>query len=288
MIILENDFIKAEIAPLGAELQSILSKETNISYLWSADANYWGKHSPVLFPIVGSLKNEEYIYKNKTYKLPRHGFARDCIFEAEQLSSSEGVFILTQNEETLKNYPFYFELKLRYQLIERKLNVTYEVTNSGQEDMLFSLGAHPAFAVPNLPDTNYENYYLAFNNDDRLTYWKLQDGLIGHKTETIDLNGHKLKLKHNLFYDDALVFKTMQSNCISLLNTKNDFGLHFHFEDFPFFGIWAAKDAPFVCLEPWCGVADGINHNKQLELKEGINKLKSGQKWERYWEVECF
>ncbi|WP_316802504.1 aldose 1-epimerase family protein [Pedobacter nototheniae] len=288
MITLENNYLKVTLATKGAELQSLFSKETEIEYLWSADPKYWAKHSPVLFPIVGSLKDESYIYKGKTYNLPRHGFARDQVFGIEKQSKTEVVFTLSQSEETLKAYPFQFELKLKYQIIDRKLNLTYEVINTGSEELLFSLGAHPAFAVPNTPNTVYEDYYLAFNSDDKLTYWKLDAGLVANETANVELGGHKLNLEHNLFYNDALVFKNMQSNCISLLNTKNEFGLHFHFEDFPFFGIWAAPDAPFICLEPWCGVADSVNHNQRLERKEGINRLEKGKKWSRFWEAECF
>ncbi|GGI23249.1 aldose 1-epimerase family protein [Pedobacter mendelii] len=288
MIILENDFLKVNIAEKGAELQGLFSKETEIEYLWNGDASFWAKHSPVLFPIVGSLKNDNYIYKDKTYNLPRHGFARDKEFSAKKISNIEAVFTLSDTAETLSIFPFPFELKLTYQIIERKLSLTYTVVNKGSKKMLFSLGAHPAFAIPNTSDTNYEDYYLAFNDDEKITYWKLADGLVENETETIELHGHKLNLNHELFYNDALVFKTLQSNCISLLNTKNDFGLHFHFDDFPFFGIWAAKDAPFVCLEPWCGVADGVNHSQKLAYKEGIIKLDAGKSWERCWEVECF
>ncbi|GGH13659.1 aldose 1-epimerase family protein [Pedobacter zeae] len=288
MITLENDYIKVSLAAKGAELQGLFNKETGLEYLWNADPRYWAKHSPVLFPIVGSLKNNSFNYQGKNYELPRHGFARDHVFNSEKISETEAVFTLHQSEETLKVYPFYFELKLKYELMERKLKLTYEVSNTGTGAMLFSLGAHPAFAVPNTPDTVYEDYYLAFNTDEKLTYWKLDDGLVADETGNIELNSHKLQLKHDLFYNDALVFKTLKSNHISLLNTKNDYGLHFHFEDFPFFGIWAATDAPFICLEPWCGVADGINHDQELEHKEGIVKLAVGEKWSRFWEVECF
>ncbi|MCZ4243284.1 aldose 1-epimerase family protein [Pedobacter punctiformis] len=288
MITLENDYLKVSLAAKGAELQSLFSKETKIEYLWNADPKYWAKHSPVLFPIVGALKDESFIYKGKNYHLPRHGFARDQVFSAQKISETEAIFTLSQTKDTLKIYPFHFNLKLKYQIIDQKLNLTYEVINTGTDDLLFSLGAHPAFAVPNTPDTVYEDYYLAFNSDEKLTYWKLDGGLVANETDSIELGGHKLNLKHNLFYNDALVFKTMQSNCISLLNTKNEFGLHFHFEDFPFFGIWATPDAPFVCLEPWCGVADGVNHIQQLEYKEGINRLEKGETWTRFWEAECF
>jgi len=288
MITLENDYIKVSLAAKGAELQGLFSKETQLEYLWNANPKYWAKHSPVLFPIVGSLKNNSFNYQGKSYELPRHGFARDHVFNFEKISETEAVFTLTQNEDTLKVYPFYFELKLWYRLVDRKLNLTYEVINTGTEELLFSIGAHPAFAVPNTPNSVYEDYYLAFNTDERLTFWKLEDGLVADETEAIELGSHKLNLKHELFYNDALVFKTLQSNCISLLNTKNDYGLHFHFEDFPFFGIWAATDAPFICLEPWCGVADGVHHDQELIHKEGIIKLDAGEGWSRFWEVECF
>lgn len=288
MITLENDYIKVSLTAKGAELQGLFSKETKLEYLWNANPKYWAKHSPVLFPIVGSLKNNSFIYQGKHYELPRHGFARDNVFNFEKISESEGIFTLTQNADTLKTYPFYFELKLNYQLIDRKLKLTYEVKNTGTSELLFSIGAHPAFAVPNTPDTVYEDYYLSFNADEQLTFWKLEDGLVANETKNIALNAHKLKLTHELFYNDALVFKNLQSNSISLLNTKNDNGLHFNFEEFPFFGIWAAPDAPFVCLEPWCGVADGVNHNQELSGKEGIIKLGAGKIWSRFWEVVCF
>jgi len=288
MITLENDYIKVSLAAKGAELQGLFSKETKLEYLWNANPKYWAKHSPVLFPIVGSLKNNSFIYQGKHYESPRHGFARDNVFNFEKISESEGIFTLTQNADTLRTYPFYFELKLKYQLIDRKLKLTYEVKNTGTSELLFSIGAHPAFAVPNTPDTVYEDYYLSFNADEQLTYWKLEDGLVANETKNIALNAHKLKLTHELFYNDALVFKNLQSNSISLLNTKNDNGLHFNFEEFPFFGIWAAPDAPFVCLEPWCGVADGVNHNQELSGKEGIIKLGAGETWSRFWEVACF
>lgn len=286
MIKLHNDYLKVEISAHGAEMQKLFSKETGIDYLWSGDKQYWGKFSPILFPIVGSLVDEEYVYNNETYKLSRHGFARDLDFEIEAQNNTSAVFTLRDTPDTLKIYPFKFELKVKYELIERKLVVSYQVINKDAKEIYFSIGAHPAFAVPN---TNYEDYYLAFNEDEKLENWLLDEkGLLTADEQTILLGGHKLALKHELFYKDALVLKTLQSNCISLLNQVNEHGLHFHFEHFPFFGIWSAKDAPFVCLEPWCGVADHSDHNKILTEKEGIEKLAVGASFERFWEVECF
>ena len=288
MTTLENEYLKIEIAEKGAELQSLLSKETNIDYLWRADPKYWAKHSPVLFPIIGALKDDSYLYKEKKYALPRHGFARDKSFRVIKKEKTEVTLSLSQSDDTLKVYPFYFELLITYKLIESKLVVEYTVKNNGKEKMLFSLGAHPAFGVPNTPNTTYEDYFLTFNDDDKLYHYELIDGLVSDKLEEIKLSGHKLPLNHKLFKNDALVLKTLQSNCISLLNTKNHHGLHFHFEEFPYFGIWAAPDAPFVCLEPWCGVADLSDSNQQLTEKEGINILAPRKQWNRCWEVECF
>ena len=288
MILLENDHIKASLTTKGAELQSLTSKATDRNYLWNGNKDYWGKFSPVLFPIVGALKNNTYLFDEKEYTLPRHGFARDNEFEAEQISNTEAVFTLTQNEETLKIYPFDFILKLHYKITGASLSCSYVVLNPGNKDLLFSVGGHPAFAVTTNQKVSYNDYFLEFNKDESLTYHKLNGDLIGQETEVINLESHSLPLTHQLFYKDALVFKTLKSDSISLKNHKDPHGLHFSFKDFPFFGIWAAKDADFVCLEPWCGIADGVNHNQELKDKEGIITLAPQDNWERTWSVACF
>lgn len=288
MIFLENEHLIASFATKGAELQSLKSKKHNIDYLWSGNPTYWGKFSPVLFPIVGALKNSTYYFENKEYKLPRHGFARDYDFECLQRNHTEVVFILTHNDETLKVYPFRFVLSLRYTLSETGLSCTYEVTNPANNLLLFSIGAHPAFKVPIQEDVQYTDYFLKFNNDQVLTYHKISEDLIANETVEIELKDGKLPLQHELFYEDALVFKSLKSDCISIACDKNPYGLHFKFKDFPFFGIWAAKNADFVCLEPWCGIADGVDHQQNLGEKEGIISLAPDKTWSRTWEIECF
>ena len=288
MIFLENEHLKASFSSKGAELQSLVSKATGANYLWDGNPEYWGKFSPVLFPVVGALKNGTYLFEGNEYKLPRHGFARDNEFKAEKISDTEAVFTLNQNEETLKVYPFNFTLKLHYKLIGTSLSCTYAVLNPGTNELLFSIGGHPAFAVPTNEKLNYNDYFLEFNKDENLTYYKINGDLIGDETDAIYMNNHSLPLTHQLFYKDALVFKTLKSDTISLKNTNNAHGLSFSFKDFPFFGIWAAKDADFVCLEPWCGIADGINHNQELKDKEGIIALPAKGNWARTWSVTCF
>jgi galactose mutarotase-like enzyme len=288
MITLENENILANFSLKGAELQQLKSKITGLSYLWNGDPAFWPKHSPILFPVIGALKDGKYHYEGKTYALPRHGFARDHEFKLEQISDSELLFTLSQTEDTLKVYPFEFSLGLRYKIEGATLSCTYEVQNPGEKTLLFSVGGHPAFAAPLEAEVKYDDCFLEFNKDTDLTYHKIKADLIDDETGEISLVDGKLPLKHELFYEDALVFKTLKSDSISIKNTKTTNGLHFNFHNFPFFGIWAAKDADFVCLEPWCGIADGINHNQELKDKEGIMQLEAHASWHRSWSVEVF
>jgi galactose mutarotase-like enzyme len=288
MITLENELLKASFVQKGAELQSLKSKTSNIEYIWDANPKDWAKHSPVLFPIVGALKGNQYAYEGEQYQLSRHGFARDMEFELESKSADEVVFTLRSSEEIKKVYPFEFSLSLIYTLKSHGLSCTYKVYNPSESDLLFSVGGHPAFATPVNESLRYEDYYLRFNQDEELVINKISDNLISEELRTIPLKDKTLPLKHELFYEDALVIKAMSSNKISLQNKVNSHGLHFTFDGFPFFGIWAAKDANFVCLEPWCGIADSVNHSGQLSDKEGIVILSAEESWQRTWQVNIF
>ncbi len=286
MISLTNNRLSVTINEKGAELQSI--QLDGLEYLWQANGAYWGKHSPVLFPIVGELRDGEYFFEQKKYKLPRHGFARDKVFEAEQTSPTAAIFTLKDNAGTLEVYPFRFIFQVKYEIKGAILFCTYDVRNTGEKMMYFSVGAHPAFNVPLVKNLRYSDYYLEFDNDERLQRYLLHKGLTGNETEEIELGNRSLQLRPSLFYADAIVLKHVKSREIKLYSDKDDHGLKFRFEGFPFFGIWAAVDAPFVCLEPWCGIVDIIHHDHQLVHKEGINKLPAGESWQRTWSVEMF
>lgn len=288
MIFLENEYLKVALTAKGAEMQSLVGKKDNINYLWDGNPEYWGKFSPVLFPIVGGLKQNSYHFKGDTYTLSRHGFARDMEFNVKEHTATAVIFELSANEETLKVYPFQFVLQLHYQLSGPAVSCSYRVYNPSSSVLLFSIGGHPAFSTPVDEALQYKDYYLQFNKDAELTFHKIKQDLIDNETVSVPLTAGKLPLQHALFYEDALVFKTLKSDCISLRNTKNEHGIHFSFSNFPFFGIWAAKDANFVCLEPWCGIADGIDHQQELENKEGVIQLEPQQRFERTWEVTCF
>jgi galactose mutarotase-like enzyme len=289
MAILENDHLLAKFKTKGAELQSLINKKTGIEYMWVGDPAFWGKYSPVLFPVVGGLKDDTYFYKNKAYHLPRHGFARDQEFELTQISDAEIVFTLNHSEATLLVYPFPFRLQLRYTIDSNVLTCRYEVYNPGKDILLFSVGAHPAFAVPMLNDLeDYKTYYLQFNVAETLYRWKLHNGLIAEHSALLPTENGRLQLEPELFYEDAIVLKGLQSNRITIGCDTHPHRLNFNFNGFDYFGIWAAKDAPFVCLEPWCGIADSVNSNQQLTNKEGINILQPDEEWSRAWSVESY
>lgn len=286
MIQLSNHKLSVTVSEKGAELQSI--KHKGLEYLWQADEKYWGKHAPVLFPIVGELKDGKYTYDGCEYKLPRHGFARDKTFTVKDKTKTSVLLTLKGDDESLEVYPFMFTFEVRYSIKGSSLNCCYIVQNTDVKTIFFSVGGHPAFKAPLQDELQYEDYYLEFNNDAVLHKHLLHNGLTGNDTKAIKLEENVLPLHASLFYEDAIVLKDMQSNTIELKTNADEHGLKFSFDGFPYFGIWAAKDAPFVCLEPWCGIADNINHDYRLERKEGINILPAGEQWEKSWCAEFF
>jgi galactose mutarotase-like enzyme len=288
MISLQHGHLSATIHPLGAELRSLFDASTGIEYMWQADPAWWGKHSPVLFPIVGSLKNNAYFFEGREYHLPRHGFARDQMFLTEKLNDYEAVFTLTDNEHSRLVYPFAFRLQLIYTLTENDLSVTYRVHNPAESTLWFSVGGHPAFNIPLLAGTAYRDHYLQFNMQEPFVRWHLQDGLISDKNSVVEAASGRVPLHPSLFYEDAIVFKHLKSNRVTIGSIRHAHGLDFDFPGFPYLGIWAAKDAPFVCIEPWCGHADTIGHDGKLENKPGIERLEAGEDWERTWRVTVF
>lgn len=253
------------------------------------DPAYWAKKSPVLFPIVGGLKKNTYTYKGKDYELGRHGFARDNNFELVAETDSSLTFSLKSDEKTKAAYPFNFVFSVKYSLQENKLQVAFIVENTGSENLLFSVGAHPAFAVPLVEGTEYEDYYLQFNKTENAGRWPLSsEGLIETTPTPLLENKNRLSLKKELFYKDALVFKHLKSDAISIISDKTPRGIKVEFTGFPYMGLWAAKDADFVCIEPWCGIADSVNASGNLEEKEGINDLEPKGRFEVGYGVEVF
>jgi galactose mutarotase-like enzyme len=289
MFTIENDFLAVQISPLGAELQTIYHTQLEQEYMWSGDPVFWGKHSPVLFPIVGTLKQDTYLFNEQPYHLPRHGFARDMIFSAKAQTGSSIELTIAHNTATLEKYPFAFHFSIVYALSNSSLQVSYRVQNTGDAPMYFSVGGHPAFKLPLVDGLAYEDYYLEFNHPENAGRWPIsKDGLIEEAPQELLRQTNRLPLSKSLFQKDALVFKGLASNSVTLASGKNDRGLQFDFTGFPYLGIWAAKNADFICLEPWCGIADSVHSNQQLVSKEGIHLLQPSRNFERSWTVTLF
>ncbi len=284
-----NGLLQITITEKGAELESILNTQTGLEYLWNADPAFWPKKSPVLFPIVGGLKDNAYRYQGKNYQLGRHGFARESVYAVSAQTENSITYTLTTNVATANIYPFDFSFSVTYTIDGNTLFCSYEVENRGSEALYFSCGGHPAFNIPLTKETGFTDWYLQFEQVENTPRWPIgPDGLIlDHSIPCLE-NTNRLPLTKPLFYGDALVFKDLKSTSISILSDKSENGLTMNFEGFPYYGIWSFKDADFVCLEPWCGIADTINSTGVLQEKEGIIFLEPNNIWKRGWDVAFF
>ena len=283
---IENDFLSITVKHAGAELCNLFNKQTSIEYLWQG-GNAWPKHAPVLFPIVGQLKENKYVYNGKTYTLERHGFARTKDFTVHSTTHDKVVLVLNDDEETFIHYPFRFNLFITYELKQNILLVSYEINNKSNGDMYFSLGAHPAFNVPLLAQEYYSDYHLEFNKHETAQRWLLQNGLIDKPVDFL-ADENILPLSHSLFKEDALVFKGLISEIISLRCKRSEHGLHFRMKDYTYLGVWAAKNANFVCIEPWHGIADNVHATGELKNKEGIIRLSENENFCCNYSIETF
>lgn len=289
MIYLENTELKIAISEKGAELQEVFSKDTQLEYLWSGDPLFWGKKSPVLFPIVGTLKNNQFTHNGENYQLSRHGFARDKNFKLTESGNHRVSLTLDADEETLTQYPFLFRFSIIYEIKKNTLSCTYHIANIDIKPMYFSVGAHPAFKIPLEDHLAFDQYYLEFNQVETAGKWPItSEGLIDETPAPFFHSNNRINLSKELFYGDALVFKQLESSSIRLSNDQSKHGFLFSWSEFPYMGIWSAKDAPFVCLEPWCGIADSIHASGELKEKEGMILLTPGQSVNKTWSIELY
>ena len=276
---IKNDILQLSIKQEGAELCSIRAVSTGNEYMWDANPAIWGSHSPVLFPIVGCLKEDAFIYKGKQYCLPRHGFIRDNKnMKLESTTQNSLSFSLEYSEETYKIYPFQFKFTIDYSLDNNKIEVLYRVTNGGDAKMFFSLGGHPAFRCPLNTNELYSDYFLEFEHEENaLAFGPMVNGLIGPKLPPVIVNGKMICLDEHTFDYGALVFKKLNSRRITLTNKKSGPVLRVDYNNFPYLGIWAKPKAQFVCIEPWLGIADSWDSDNNFETKEGLLTLGPGE-----------
>lgn len=277
---LTKDNYSIEVSSLGAELISL--KKNNINYLWTKTQPWWQRHAPVLFPIVGKLKNNTFQYQGKEYTLSQHGFARDSEFELTEETNDSLLFRLTENKNP--NYPFEFDFFIKYSLNDHGIKTTYIVENKGNEILPFSVGAHPGFLCPFDKNESLDDYYFEFDDDDTLNRTLLDEGLLLEDALTITLDKKKIFLTEELFKDDALVLSGFKSKSVAL--KSKSYALKISWEDCTYLGLWKQPKAPFVCIEPWWGVADSVMHNQDIIDKKGINLLEPGNKKEFWFGIE--
>ena len=272
--ILENDQLTVSLATAGAELQSVRNRATGQEYIWTADPNVWARHAPVLFPIVGKLKGDQYHLGDDTYRMTQHGFARDKDFTVVKQGDHQITFGLTADPETTEQYPFNFTLDVHYQLTDHRLDTTYRVINHDRTEMPFSIGAHPGFLCPAHVDGRAEEYHVLFEQEETLDRHWLRGGLRTGETQPVLKHSRQLVLRPSLFEDDALVFTDVVSDSVSIVPQSTGRPMvTLVFPGFPYLGVWQKVGADFYCLEPWYGLADRADTDGEFTHKEGIRTL---------------
>lgn len=276
---LSNDFITIQISDHGAELTSIVANDKE--YLWQADPKFWGRHSPVLFPQVGRVWNNVYRHEGKEYQLGQHGFARDRDFQLTYEEDNAVIYALESDEESLKVYPFPFILQIGYRLIGKKIEVMWEVENTGKKDMYFQIGAHPAFYFPDFNPNTKERCFFAFDTQNDLEYISpAEKGCVSPTRHTLHLTEGVMPVDTHTFDCVTYIFDNSQLKKVTLLDKQKKPCLSVEFTA-PLVALWAPTvthpDVPFVCIEPWYGRCDQVGYKGELKDREWMQHLEPGK-----------
>lgn len=285
---LQNEFLSIKVNPVGAELSSLKNLETGIEHVWQGNPEFWASQAPNLFPVIGVLKEGKFIFENKEYQMPKHGFVRhNENIRLKEKTANKLVFQLDYSAETLEIYPFKFRFEISFQLNKKSLSVHHHIFNLDGKPLYFSLGGHPAFNAPISANEVYEDYYLEFDRKmDLRTYILNEDGLVSDTTEGILDNEDKIRLHKELFAKDALIFKNIPSKKVVLKSRNSGSILSVEYKDFKNLGIWAKPGAPYVCIEPWLGIADVEGTDQNLKTKEGIQPLAAGKDFQAAYTID--
>lgn len=289
MHVLKNDILTVQVKEHGAELSSI--KKGSTEYLWQADPEFWGRHSPVLFPIVGSVWDKKYRVDGKVYELGQHGFARDMDFALVSGSVSEVRYRLVSTEETLKKYPWPFVLEISYRLHGGSIDVIWEVENPGDEDMYFQIGAHPAFYYPDYDPQTAERGFLSFDRTEGLECIRIKEkGCVDAETKyplPVPEDGMMPVMRDTFDVIDTIMLQDSQVGRVALHRNDGTPWLALSF-DAPVVGIWSppTRNAPFICLEPWYGRCDRAGYEGEYKDKDWINRLAPGERFRSVYTME--
>ena len=285
---IENKILKATVDTSGAQLQSIYSKATETEYLWQGDPASWAGRAYNLFPTIGRMYKNTYTYDGNEYSLRCHGIARYRAFQLTDRTATKLTFRLTEDEDSLKEYPFKFEFFIRYELKEATLEISFIVKNTDEKELIFALGGHPGFNVP-FGNGAFEDYYLEFSEKTKVLFHTLSESkfMTGEKLPLPLTEGVRLPLRHELFDNDAAI---LGNTCreISLKSKADPRYITVKYPDFRYLGVWHTPetDAPFVCIEPWSALpaTDGVITD--LSAKEDMTRLAPGKTYKTLWSIE--
>lgn len=273
---LYGDGISAVIVGQGAELVS-LRDERGFEFLWQAGLE-WRRHSPVLFPIVGRLKGDALRHRGRTYPMSQHGFARDTPFVWTERGSQSCTLVLTDDDDTRSHYPFAFRLTVTYTLERQQLGVAFEISNTGDEQLPASIGAHPAFNWPLLPDLAKTDYQLTFADNEPAPIRRLKDGLLLPAPQPTPVKGKTLELSERLFDEDAVILDRPASTSVRYAAGRGP-AIDMSWQGFQELGIWSKPGgAPFLCIEPWHGIASPLDFDGDFIDKPGVMLIEPGEK----------
>lgn len=293
MYILKNALLEIAINAIGAELKSVKHQQHDIEYMWQADPQFWGRTSPILFPIVGRLTDNTTLINGQAYEIMQHGFARDCAFECVAQTDDKISFRLMANQQTKSKYPFDFELFISYILDHDRLTVNWQVINPNNQVLPFSIGAHPAFSTQLHQHDQFEDYDVLFDTHRQYHLWQLNERMqLVAKDVPFQEPLQQFALSYHYFEIDALVFPHQQIQQITLKNRHHGHGVCVDFAGFPEVALWTAdgknKRSPFLCIEPWFGHADLENGSPELINKRGIIQLASGERFTAEYQIAFF
>lgn len=276
---IENKDFSLSVKEMGAELNSFKSKKTGFEFIWEGNTDIWYGQSPILFPIIGRLLDDKYRLNDKEYTMPKHGIVRKKPFKLIDKTENSLKFIQSDDEESLKEYPYHFDLIVEFKITDNGLSVTHTVVNKNDCVMYYSFGAHPAF--------NCEiGDYLEFSENEELLTERIDhDSILIEEKFPVNIDGNKLTITENLFDDDALILSGYKSQAISLKSNNHNRVVKFNF-DSPLLGIWAKPGAPYVCIEPWWGVNDNYDKKDDLSQKRGIMALNPNEEKSFNWNIE--
>lgn len=285
---IKNDKIEVSVEDLGAQMRSI-KDATGKEYLWQGDEKYWNGSAPNLFPYIARLTEGKYILKGRTYEMPKHGFLRNSVLKLKEKTQTKMVFSLTDSEETYKMYPYHFEIKVKYELFENELKVSYNVANKDKKVMYFGVGGHPGFQVPVEKELSFEDYFIEFaKGTDMKRVGMSEDCFVTGKDEAFPLEeNRRLYLHHNLFDDDAIILKDAPSKVV-LASEKGSARIEMETRHLEYLGIWhkPASDAPYVCIEPWSSLPSKKDIIEDLEKQDNLVSLKPDGYYTGFFKVK--